>query len=154
MSKCKHQQSHYDFLYTVSKKISYWVSLFYRNNSLTRVYLSWYTNFLLLRIFFLHCMDLQPYSHHRFSKISRTLCASINYWIIIVFLQCACSHKHTFTPYPSLSPYSPIDGMTDWKTKTLTACGLEELFFQLCCCVSSWFLAGKRFWFHLLTHLE
>ncbi len=25
MSKCKHQQSHYDFLYTVSKKKSYWV---------------------------------------------------------------------------------------------------------------------------------
>ncbi len=31
MSKCKHQQSHYDFLYTDSKKNSYWVSLFYRN---------------------------------------------------------------------------------------------------------------------------
>jgi hypothetical protein len=30
--KSEHWQSHYDFLYTVSKKISYWVSLFYRNN--------------------------------------------------------------------------------------------------------------------------
>jgi hypothetical protein len=30
MSKCEHRQSHYDFLYTVSKKKSYWVSLFYR----------------------------------------------------------------------------------------------------------------------------
>ena len=49
-SKCKHWQSHYDFLYTVSKKISYWVSLFYRNNLLTKVYFSWDPNFQLLRI--------------------------------------------------------------------------------------------------------
>jgi hypothetical protein len=46
------------------------------------------------------------------------------------------SHKHSFTPYPSLSPYSPTDGMTDRGTNTLTARELEEHFFQLCCCVS------------------
>ncbi len=34
-----------------------------------------YPNFLLLCISFLHCMDLQPYSHNRFSKISRTFFA-------------------------------------------------------------------------------
>jgi hypothetical protein len=42
-----------------------------------------------------------------------------------------CSHKHSFTPYPSLSPYSPTDRMTDRGTNTLTARGLEEPFFQL-----------------------
>ncbi len=26
------------------------------------------------------------------------------------------SHKHSFTPYPSLSPYSPTDGKTDRGT--------------------------------------
>jgi hypothetical protein len=51
-----------------------------------------------------------------------------------------CSHKHSFTPYPSLSPYSPMDGMTDGETNILVARGLEEPFFQLCCCASVfWF---------------
>jgi hypothetical protein len=38
------------------------------------------------------------------------------------------SHKHSFTPYPSLGPYSATDGITDREMNTLTACGLEELF--------------------------
>ncbi len=43
------------------------------------------------------------------------------------------SHKHSFTPYPSLKPY----GQTEWRRpNTLTTRGLEEPFFQLCCCVS------------------
>ncbi len=41
------------------------------------------------------------------------------------------SHKHSFTPYPSLSPYSPTDGMTEGETNTLAARGLEELFFPV-----------------------
>ncbi len=48
------------------------------------------------------------------------------------------SHKHSFTPYPSLSPYSRTDRMTDRETNTLTARELEEHFFQLCCCVIFW----------------
>ncbi len=39
-----------------------------------------------------------------------------------------CSHKHSFTPYPSLSPYSQTDGITNGETNTLALCGLEELF--------------------------
>ncbi len=38
------------------------------------------------------------------------------------------SHKYSFTPYPSLSPYSQTDRMTDRETNTLAARGLEELF--------------------------
>ncbi len=50
------------------------------------------------------------------------------------------SHKHSFTPYSSLSPYRQTDRMTDGEMNTLAACGLEEPFFQLCCCVSVfWF---------------
>ena len=45
-------------------------------------------NFLLLRISFLYCIDLHPYNHYRFSKKSRPFCASRNWWIIVVFLQC------------------------------------------------------------------
>jgi hypothetical protein len=37
------------------------------------------------------------------------------------------SHKHSFTPYPSLSPYSPTDRVTDGETNTLATRGLEEL---------------------------
>ena len=51
------------------------------------------------------------------------------------------SVKHSFTLYPSLSPYRQIELWTEeqinpiWAV-TLAARGLEELFFQLCCCVS------------------
>jgi hypothetical protein len=38
------------------------------------------------------------------------------------------SHKHSFTPYPSLSPYCWTDRITDRETNTLAAGGLEELF--------------------------
>ncbi len=37
------------------------------------------------------------------------------------------SHKHSFTPYPSLSPYRQMDKTTDRGKNTLAACGLEEL---------------------------
>ncbi len=49
------------------------------------------------------------------------------------------SNKHSFTPYPSLSPYGWTDGMTDRGTNTLAARGLEELF-SSCAVVSVfWF---------------
>jgi hypothetical protein len=51
-----------------------------------------------------------------------------------------CSDKHSFTPYPSLSSYKQTDGMTERGSNTLASRGLEEPFFQLCCCVSVfWF---------------
>jgi hypothetical protein len=37
------------------------------------------------------------------------------------------SHKHFFTPYASLSPYSPTDRITDREMNTLAARGLEDL---------------------------
>ncbi len=61
------------------------------------------------------------------------------------------SHKHSFTLYPSLSPYSWTDRITDGGMNTLAACGLEELFFQLCCCVSFLVVAGNSFRFYLPT---
>jgi hypothetical protein len=36
---------------------------------------------------------------------------------------------------------------------TLAARGLEELFFQLCGCVSFPVVAGNRFWFYILTYI-
>jgi hypothetical protein len=41
------------------------------------------------------------------------------------------SHKHSFTLYPSISPYSRTDRTTDGGTNTLAARGLEELFFPV-----------------------
>ncbi len=38
------------------------------------------------------------------------------------------SHKYSFTPCPSLSPYSRTDRMMDRETNTLAARGLEDLF--------------------------
>jgi hypothetical protein len=56
--------------------------------------------------------------------------------------------------YPSRSPYSGKDRMTDGETNTLAARGLEELF-SSCAVVSVyWFLVGNRFWCYLLTYLE
>ncbi len=56
-----------------------------------------------------------------------------------------CAHKHSFTPYPSLGPYSQMDRITDRETNTFAACGLEELF-SSCAGVSVfWFLVGNRF---------
>ncbi len=50
-----------------------------------------------------------------------------------------CSHKHSFTPYPSLSLYKQIDRWTDRERNTLMACGLEKLF-SSCAVVSVfWF---------------
>ncbi len=63
------------------------------------------------------------------------------------------SHKHSFTPYPSLSPYSQTDGMTDRERNTLAVHGLEELFAQLCCCVS-FLVSGGKWVLVLLTYLS
>jgi hypothetical protein len=49
------------------------------------------------------------------------------------------SHKHSVTPYPSLSPYSRIDRMTDRGTNTLAVRGLEEVF-SSCAVVSVFWL--------------
>ncbi len=65
-----------------------------------------------------------------------------------------CSHKHSFTSYPFLSPYSRMDRMTDIEMNTIAARGLEEPF-SSCAVVSVfWFLVGNRFWCYLLTYLE
>jgi hypothetical protein len=45
------------------------------------------------------------------------------------------SNKHSFTPYPSLSPYSQMDGMTERETNTPAVHGLEELYVQNVRCV-------------------
>ncbi len=59
------------------------------------------------------------------------------------------SVKHSFTLYPSLSPFR----QTEWQTETLAARGLEDLFFQLCCCVSFLFWQEIGFGFTYLHML-
>jgi hypothetical protein len=43
------------------------------------------------------------------------------------------------------------DRQNDRETNTLTACGLEKLFFQFCCCVSFSVLAENSIWCYLRT---
>ncbi len=54
-----------------------------------------------------------------------------------------CSHNHSFTPYPSFSPYGQTDRITDRGTNTLPARGLEELF-SSCAVVSVFGSGGKQ----------
>ncbi len=63
-----------------------------------------------------------------------------------------CSHKHSFTLYPSLSPYSQTDRMTDGERIHSLRVGLRN-FFSSCVC-QFLVLAGNRFWFYLLMYLE
>ncbi len=65
-----------------------------------------------------------------------------------------CSHKHSFTPYPSLSPYSPTDRITDRETNTLAAYGLEDLFFPVVLLCQFLVLAGNWFWFYIFMYLK
>ncbi len=64
-----------------------------------------------------------------------------------------CSHKHSFTLYPCLSPYRQTDKQTEREMNTLAIRGMEELFFQLCCCVSFlfWREIGFGFTYSLCT---
>ena len=114
-------------------------------------------------------MDLQPYSHYCFSKISRTLFDFLNntYWVSLfsrnnslIFwtgVSCfsitlfyltlfCCGGKANLVRFTLF--YSTLltltDGMTDRGTNALASRGLEEPFFQLCCCVVSVFGSGGK----------
>ena len=52
------------------------------------------------------------------------------------------SHKHSFIPYPSLSPYRWTDRQTDRETNTLATRRLEE-HFSSCAVVSVFGSVGK-----------
>ena len=54
------------------------------------------------------------------------------------------SVKHSFTLYPSLSPYRQTDRQTDRETNTLAARGLEEPLFVSSCAVVSVFWPGGK----------
>ncbi len=133
-------------------------------------------------------MDLQPYSHYCFSKISITLFDFLNntYWVSLfqrnnslifrIGVSCfsvtlfystlfCCGGKANLVWFTLF--YSTLltlkDGGTDRGTDTLALRGLEEpahalrgleeLFFQLCCCVSFlfWWEIGFGFTYYLCT---
>ncbi len=61
---------------------------------------------------------------------------------------------NTLLLYPSLDPYRRTDRQTDRETNTLAALGLEELFFQFCCCVSFLFWWEIGFGFTYVRYLK
>ncbi len=65
-----------------------------------------------------------------------------------------CSHKQSFIPYASLSPYWRTNRITDRETNTLDARTLEN-FFSSCAVLSVfWFLVGNRFWCYTLIYVS
>ncbi len=97
---------------------------------------------------------LQRNSHDCFSKISRTFYASRKSWIIVIFLLCTLKEKLPIFLINTLLLHIPLLALTDRQnyreTNTLAVRGLEELFLQLCCCVSFWFWWGIGFGFTYL----
>ncbi len=76
--------------------------------------------------------------------------------MIVVFLQRTLkkntvhSHKHFFTPYPSLAL---THGQTDRKNKYTRCTWAGGTFFQLCCCVSFLVSGGEQV-LVLLTYIS
>ncbi len=97
---------------------------------------------------------LQPNSYNRFSKISRTFYASRKSWIIVVFLLQTPKEKLPIFLINTLLLHIPLLALTHRQnyreTNTLAVRGPEELFFQLCCCVSFWFWREISFGFTYL----
>ncbi len=123
-------------------------------------------------------MVLQPYSHYYFSKISRTLFDFLNntYWVsffqrnnllifwtgvscfsvtLFFFTLFCCGGKANLVRLTLF--YSTLLTLTDRQNyggmNTLAAGGLEEPFFQLCCCVSFlfWWEIEFGFTYYLCT---
>ncbi len=122
------------------------------------------------------CMDLQPYSHYCFSKISRTLFDFLNntYWVslflrnnLLIFrtgVFCFSVTLFYFTLFCSGGKanlvwftlfYSTLltlmDRMTDGETNTLALRGLEEHFSS--CAVVSVFLFWREIGFGFTYYL-
>ena len=113
---------------------------------------------------FLLCMDLQSYRHNCFSKISRTLFDFLNNTFLflrnktqIFWTGVSCFSVTLFYSIPLLAL---TDRWMDRESNTLASRGLEEPahalrgleepFFQLCCCVSFWFWREIGFGFYIL----
>ncbi len=102
----------------------------------------------------------QKFSCNRFSKISRTFYASRKYVNNHSIPSTHAKRKLPIIRINTLLLHIPLLALTDRRnyreTNTLAARGLEELIFQLCCCVSFWFWReiGFGFIYYLLTYLE
>jgi hypothetical protein len=62
------------------------------------------------------------------------------------------SDQHSFTPYPSLSPYSPTDGISEERIQLLHV-GWRNFFPVVLLC-QFLVLVGNRFLLYLLMYLE
>ncbi len=116
------------------------------------------------RVFFLYfllCMDLQPYSHDCFSNISRTLFDFRNntYWVSLFQRNNSLIFRTGVSCFSITLFYSTLLALTDGQnhrqrnqyTRLAWAGGN---FFQLCCCVSFllfWWEIGFGFTYYLCT---
>jgi hypothetical protein len=129
---------------------------------------------------FLLCMDLQPYSHYCFSKLSRTLFDFLNntYWVSLFWrnnslifwtgVSCfsvtlfystlfCCDRKANLVWFTLF--YSTLltltDGQTDRQRNKYTRFAWAGgTFFPVVLLCQYLVLAGNRFWFYILMYLE
>ncbi len=97
----------------------------------------------------------QKFSCNCFSKISRTFYASRKSWIIVVFPLRTLKEKLPIFLINTFLLNIPLLALTDRRnyreSNTLAMGGLEEPFFQLCCCVS--FLFWRKIGFGFTYYL-
>ena len=102
---------------------------------------------------------LQPYSNDRFSKNIENFLYKQK---IVNNRSIPSTHterqisdlsvKYSFTPYPSLSPYSQMESLTEKGIHSLHV-GWRNFFPVVLLC-QFLVLVGYRFWFYILTYLE
>ncbi len=136
--KCKHLQSHFDFL-----KNAYPVSLFLRNNLRAKIS---FCNCVSLSCFvwiYNHTVTIVTQKYQELCLISETIL--IGFFILEKKL---ANNPLFHFLINTLLLYIPLlalmDRQTDRESNTLALCGLEEPFFQLCCCVVSVFCSGGK----------
>ncbi len=148
MSKYEHHQSHFNLR-------KFLLGFFILQKQ-------WYPNFLLMCISFLLCMDLQPYRHNRFSKISRTFFDFLNntHWVSLFLRNNSLIFRTGVSCFSVILFYSTLLALTDGqkdeqRVKYTCFAWAWGTFFPAVLLFQVFVLAGNRFWFYiLLMYLE
>ncbi len=112
--------------------------------------------------YFLLCMDLQPYSHDRFSKISRTFFYFLNntYWVSLFYRNNSLIFWTRVSCFSIILFYSTLLALTDrrndgQRVKYTRCAWAGGTFFPVVLLCQFFVQVGNRFWFYiLLMYLE
>jgi hypothetical protein len=105
-------------------------------------------------------MDLQPYSHNRFSKISRTLFDFRNntYWVSLFWRNNSLIFHTGISCFSVTLFYSTLLALTDRqkdrrRVKYTCYAWAGGTFFPVVLLCQFFVLAGNRFWFYITTYV-